>query len=175
LTCAAKIGWETRSKCRDMPSELGQLNKNRCQHQSGVHRRPHSFLPPSTLFTLRLPSASMKFSTPALLSFVSLPALASAHDLARHLQHKRQNSATPSPPAASSTTSYTTFPSISISLLSTNPTAIPTASIVAGAATQVTHAIDKPATPGSTPTYIPSAPALPNGKSFSSPKTGFHV
>jgi hypothetical protein len=118
----------------------------------------------------------MRFATPVLVSLASLPALVSAHDIlnnARHVEHARQ-AATPAAAAAAATTSaaaaaassttYSSFPPVSVSLQSTNPTAIPLSSIIAGAPTQATHAINKPATPGSAPTTIPSAPPVPNGE-----------
>jgi len=111
----------------------------------------------------------MRFATPALVSLASLPALARAHDIlvnARHVEHARQAATAPAvaapAAAASSTASFSSFPPVSVSLQSTNPTAIPLSSIIAGAPTQATHALDQPATPGATPTNIPGAPALPN-------------
>jgi len=49
-----------------------------------------------------------------------------------------------------------------VSLLSTNPTAIPLSSIIANAASQVTHPLPSTPVAGAQPTLIPSAPPLPN-------------
>jgi hypothetical protein len=50
----------------------------------------------------------------------------------------------------------------SVSLLSTNPTALPLSSIVAGAPSQVTHPLTSTPVAGTQPTVIPGAPPLPD-------------
>ncbi|KAF9452563.1 carbohydrate esterase family 4 protein [Macrolepiota fuliginosa MF-IS2] len=52
--------------------------------------------------------------------------------------------------------------SFSFSLLATNPTAVPLSNIVATALSATTRPLDSTAAPGSVPTFIPGAPALPN-------------
>lgn len=65
-----------------------------------------------------------------------------------------------SAPPATSTTTFT------FSLFSTNPTAVPLASIISNAPSQATQPLDTTYAPGATPTFLPSAPALPNGQRF---------
>ncbi|KAF9056679.1 hypothetical protein BJ165DRAFT_1435566 [Panaeolus papilionaceus] len=67
-----------------------------------------------------------------------------------------------SAPPPSGTASTPTTPTISVSLLATNPTAVPLASIVSTEPTSVTKPLDSTAVPGSTPTLIAGAPPLPN-------------
>ncbi|PPQ62783.1 hypothetical protein CVT24_000477 [Panaeolus cyanescens] len=73
----------------------------------------------------------------------------------------------PSPPVSGTATGTLgaptpSTPTISVSLLATNPTAIPLASIVSTEPSSVTKPLDSTAVPGSTPTLIPGAPPLPN-------------
>jgi hypothetical protein len=129
----------------------------------------------------------MKFSATAVLSVAALPALAAAHKGhldARHHHNARQVPAaaavsTPaasasaplsaSAPAASSPAASAAPSSASggigpsVSLLSTNPTALPLSSIVGGAPSQPTHPLPSSPVAGAQPTFIPAAPPLPNG------------
>ncbi|KAJ7169486.1 glycoside hydrolase/deacetylase [Mycena filopes] len=90
----------------------------------------------------------------AVLSLCLLHSLAST---AHNLDRRQASSAGPatSPPAAAPT-------SFSFTLASTNPTAIPLASIVSNAPTQVTHTLATTYAPGTTPTAVSGAPPLPN-------------
>ncbi|KAH9947942.1 glycoside hydrolase/deacetylase [Amylocystis lapponica] len=54
------------------------------------------------------------------------------------------------------------LPSLTFSLLSTNPTALPITAIASGMTTQATSPLSTTWTPGSLPTDIPGAPGLPN-------------
>lgn len=54
--------------------------------------------------------------------------------------------------------------SISVSLLATNPTAVPLSSIAATAVSATTRPLDNTPAAGSQPTFIPGAPGLPNGQ-----------
>jgi len=108
-----------------------------------------------------------------LTSIISAVALVAAHGddylHVRHL-HQRQAPSSPGPSSASSVTANgsvtaaptTTAPNITVSLLSTNPTAVPLASIVSNASSGATQPLASTAAPGSTPTFLPGAPALPN-------------
>ncbi|CCM01615.1 uncharacterized protein FIBRA_03676 [Fibroporia radiculosa] len=109
---------------------------------------------------------------PALLSLVALSPLISAHGphIAQHIA--RANPAASSPTTAHSslatsstnttTTANTTSVTLTFSLISTNPTAVPLSDIVSSASTQPTQALTTTWQPGSVPTFIPGAPALPN-------------
>ena len=68
------------------------------------------------------------------------------------------NSVNPSVTANTSST-----PSITVSLLSTNPTAVPLASIVSNQSSLPIPTISTTETPGPGPTNIPNAPPLPDG------------
>ena len=122
----------------------------------------------------------MKFLTTAILSVAALPALASAHK--NHLHARPRHDARQAPAlAAISTSASVAAPAASsaaasappasssggigpsVSLLATNPTAIPLSSIVAGAPSQATHALPSSPVAGAQPTLIPAAPPLPNG------------
>lgn len=107
----------------------------------------------------------MKFFATSCLAVTSLPLLVVANGgYERHAQLARQVAVAPSgapapavtPPPAPATTSY------SISLLSTNPTAVPLSDIVSTEATSATRPLDSTYTPGSIPTFLPGAPPLPN-------------
>ncbi|TBU47379.1 hypothetical protein BD309DRAFT_978310 [Dichomitus squalens] len=127
----------------------------------------------------------------ALVSAIALPALVSAHGV-RDLHHARQQAAAASSPAAASSSAApatsvagassvagagsaaaaTTAPgpsgavSLTFTLQSTNPSAIPLSQIVSGASSQPTVAATTTFASGTTPTYIPNAPALPNALSL---------
>lgn len=103
-------------------------------------------------------------------SVITLFAIGSV-DGARH--NPRQN---PSSSAAPSTTGSgappLSFPStlvpvssvsLTFSLLSTNPTAVPLSYIASGVSTQPTSAISTTYAAGSKPTSLPNAPPLPDG------------
>ncbi|KAJ7102287.1 hypothetical protein B0H15DRAFT_813999 [Mycena belliarum] len=64
--------------------------------------------------------------------------------------------------AASAGTGAPPPSSFSFTLATTNPTAIPLASIVSNAQTQATHALPTTFSPGATPTAVKGAPPLPN-------------
>ncbi|KZT74900.1 carbohydrate esterase family 4 protein [Daedalea quercina L-15889] len=68
--------------------------------------------------------------------------------------------------AVASGASSSGFGTITFTLASTNPTAIPYSSITYGAATQTTHAMSVTYTAGSKPTDIPNAPPIPNWASL---------
>lgn len=70
--------------------------------------------------------------------------------------------------ASGSTTAHPTLstPNITFTLASTNPTAAPLASIVSNEPSGPTQPLDSTAVPGSTPTFLPGAPALPNRTSY---------
>ncbi|KAF8807268.1 glycoside hydrolase/deacetylase [Phlegmacium glaucopus] len=119
-----------------------------------------------------------------LISVVTAVALVAAHGddylHARHL-HQRQapssssSSQSSAPPATVSATvppvtvngsataaPTSTTPIIAVSLLATNPTAVPLASIVSNEPSAATQPLASTAVPGSIPTFLPGAPALPN-------------
>ncbi|RPD81687.1 hypothetical protein L226DRAFT_496702 [Lentinus tigrinus ALCF2SS1-7] len=123
----------------------------------------------------------------ALVSAVALPALVSAHGL-RDLHHARQQadqaaaasgSSSAAAPATSSAAAGssvaagssaapgTTAPAaatgatLTFTLASTNPTALPLSDIASGASTQPTVAASTTYAAGSTPTFLSGAPALP--------------
>ncbi|KAF9015023.1 hypothetical protein BDQ17DRAFT_10551 [Cyathus striatus] len=110
------------------------------------------------------PAAAASASTPASVS--SAPASASVSAPA--------GSAVVSGSAASgvSALSSSAIPlpatTFTFSLQATNPTAVPLSDIVATAATSATLPLDSTAAPGSTPTYLPGAPPLPDGTYISS-------
>ncbi|EPQ61017.1 glycoside hydrolase/deacetylase [Gloeophyllum trabeum ATCC 11539] len=131
----------------------------------------------------------MKFSTSTVISAVVLPALVSAHDFqhnVRHAVHARQAassaaSAATSPAASSAAASgaassgalttgassaVSQAPTASFSLLSSNPNAVPLASINAAAPSQATVPLDTTYAAGATPTVLSSAPPLPNPSSI---------
>lgn len=56
-------------------------------------------------------------------------------------------------------------PSVTFTLLSTNPTAVPLSSIVANASSLPTSSLSSTVPPGTQPTFLPLAPPLPNGES----------
>ncbi|KAI0052911.1 carbohydrate esterase family 4 protein [Auriscalpium vulgare] len=119
----------------------------------------------------------MKTSAARLLLAASLPLLAAAnaHDARHH--HARQNvdaaasssvasasapAASASAPAASSTLLPTPTGTIPpVSLLATNPTAVPLTSIVVNAPSAATSQLPTAAAAGSVPSNIPSAPGIP--------------
>ncbi|KAF8168252.1 hypothetical protein B0H34DRAFT_645742 [Crassisporium funariophilum] len=125
----------------------------------------------------------MKFSKSPAVVVAALPLLIAAHggdSFARHARHLEVRQGSPSPPASGTTTtvagsgttvttisgtltvSTTPAPSFSFSLFATNPTAVPLASIVANETSSATRPLDSTAVPGTTPTFLPGAPALPN-------------
>ena len=88
-----------------------------------------------------------------------LPLLVSAC----HEHYKRMY---PRQVSASAAPSPSLPPTVSVSLLSQNPTAVPLASISAGQPTSATIALPTSYAPGSTPSAIPNAPPLPDSTSF---------
>ncbi|KIM85487.1 carbohydrate esterase family 4 protein [Piloderma croceum F 1598] len=125
----------------------------------------------------------MKFLTTVVLSVAALPALASAHKNRLRHHDARQapavaavstssTSALASAPAgsapAASSAAISASPALAsgigppVSILSTNPTAYPLSSIVAGAPSQPTHALPSTPVAGAQPTLIPGAPPLPD-------------
>lgn len=116
----------------------------------------------------------MKFSSPAFLAVV--PILVAAHadhlNARDHVLGARQvTSPSPSSLVASGSSGSagltatplvtTTLPSVS--LLATNPTAVPLSVIVSNQPSSATLPLATTAVPGTTPTNIANAPALPNG------------
>ena len=109
----------------------------------------------------------------ALVSAVALPALVSAH-APREAHHARQQAAaasgSSSAAAASSAAGATTAPaatssvSLTFTLASTNPSAVPLSQIVSGASSQPTVAATTTYATGASPSFIPNAPSLPNGQ-----------
>jgi len=128
---------------------------------------------------------TMKFAAAGILSVASLPILALAHannanpfhhHAARAGSSSAPSSAASSPPAssgappASSGAPGATSPAVpapsgplpSVSLLSTNPTALPLSAIVATAPTATTQALPTAAAAGSKPSQISNAPGIPD-------------
>ncbi|KAI0651555.1 hypothetical protein C8Q79DRAFT_1004839 [Trametes meyenii] len=119
----------------------------------------------------------MKFAVSAL----ALPALVSAHGL-RDVHHARQAPAAAAASAASSSVAAasapagsavtgapaaaSSAPSLTFTLASTNPSALPLSEIASGATTQPTVAASTTFASGTVPTYLPNAPALPNAASL---------
>ncbi|KAG6814013.1 hypothetical protein H0H92_003863 [Tricholoma furcatifolium] len=130
----------------------------------------------------------MKLSSASyLVSAASVPLLAAAHGEHFNIHHARQAAAavavsssvsasaaaTTVPTstvagaitsAAAATTPATTY---SFSLLTTNPTAVPLSDIVSNAPSSVTSPLAVTYAPGTTPTAIPGAPALPDSSLLS--------
>ncbi|PIL29657.1 hypothetical protein GSI_08294 [Ganoderma sinense ZZ0214-1] len=116
----------------------------------------------------------------ALVSAVALPALVSAH-APRDAHHARQqaaaaaasgsSSAAPASSAAGATTApaATSLTSVSLTftLASTNPSAVPLSQIVSGASSQPTVAATTTYATGASPSFIPNAPSLPNALALS--------
>ncbi|KAF8649844.1 hypothetical protein AX16_005607 [Volvariella volvacea WC 439] len=81
-----------------------------------------------------------------------------------------QSGATPAPSGTGSTSgtasgtgsATASTPTVSISLNSVNPTAVPLSEIVSGATSSPTRPLDFTAVIGTTPTFIPGAPQLPD-------------
>ncbi|KAH9050452.1 glycoside hydrolase/deacetylase [Lactarius hengduanensis] len=122
----------------------------------------------------------MKLTAVNVLSVASLPVIVLAHAHHPHPHYHRQvlaaspsSSSSSSPPSSSSgttisgTVSNTLLPTPtgstpSISLQSTNPTAVPLSNIVVNAPSAATSIMPSPAPPGTTPSNIPNAPGLPD-------------
>lgn len=120
----------------------------------------------------------------AVLGAVALPVAAvSAHNVQERHVFARQSQASSAPAAASSavatgsavvsgsaavsSASFSSLPVVSWSLPSINPTAISLSDIVAGTlTTQPQLGASTTFAPGTTPTVISSAPALPNCKFY---------
>ncbi|KAH8997494.1 glycoside hydrolase/deacetylase [Lactarius akahatsu] len=120
----------------------------------------------------------MKLTAVNVLSVASLPVIVLAH--ARHPNphnYRQVLAASPSSssplssssgtPASGTVVSTTLLPTPtgstpSISLQSTNPTAVPLSNIVVNAPSAATSIMPSPAPPGTTPSNIPKAPGLPN-------------
>ena len=117
----------------------------------------------------------------ALVSAVALPALVSAHGV-RDLHHVRQQApasssssvAAPAPssaaagssaPAATTAAPAATQATLTFTLASTNPSALPLSELASGATTQPTVAASTTYAAGSTPTFLSGAPALPSSES----------
>ncbi|KAI9444994.1 chitin deacetylase [Lactarius indigo] len=134
----------------------------------------------------------MKLTAVNVLSVASLPVIVLAHARHPHPHHHRQvlaaSPASSSPSSLSSLSSSLSSPSSSlasgtpisgtvlsntllptptgptpsISLQSTNPTAVPLSDIVVNAPSAATSIMPTPAPPGTTPSNIPDAPGLPD-------------
>ncbi|KAJ7356995.1 hypothetical protein DFH08DRAFT_850717 [Mycena albidolilacea] len=96
----------------------------------------------------------------AVLSSLATVAAVGAHNVGRQASSSAPASAPAGTSAGTAPASVQT--SFSFTLASTNPTAIPLASIVSNAASQATHALSSTFAPGTTPTAVSGAPALPN-------------
>ena len=101
----------------------------------------------------------------ALVSAVALPALVSAH-APREAHHARQQAAAASgsSSAAAASSAATSSVSLTFTLASTNPSAVPLSQIVSGASSQPTIAATTTYATGASPSFIPNAPSLPNGQ-----------
>ncbi|CDO70236.1 Carbohydrate Esterase Family 4 protein [Trametes cinnabarina] len=122
----------------------------------------------------------MKF---AAFSAIALPALVSAHGI-RDVHHARQapvaaaasagtsSAAAPASGTASAATGVATAPvasgagSLTFTLASTNPTAIPLTEIASGMSSAPTVPASTTFASGTTPTFLPNAPPLPNALSL---------
>ena len=143
-------------------------------NKSSFYKFPASFLPVA-------PTTMMKVLT-SVLTIVALPLLVLAHgddyiQARRHYARQASSSASshlgpttelstsdanPSNPVNRLVAASTMSPnSFSVSLFSTNPTAVPLASIVSNEPSMPTQALTTEA-PGVTPSYMPNAPPLPN-------------
>ncbi|KAI0757285.1 hypothetical protein C8Q80DRAFT_1093247 [Daedaleopsis nitida] len=107
----------------------------------------------------------MKFS---LASALVLPALVSANDV-REIHQARQapasasaSASAPATTAAGTTPAAASAVSLTFTLASTNPTALPLSEIASGASTQPTVAATTTFAGGTAPTFLSSAPALPD-------------
>lgn len=127
---------------------------------------PHGLAPPSSPTLFYFFTSAMKIYT-----YLALPVLVAAHNNRNH--HARQLVATTTTTTSSAGSSISAnvtsispaLSTVSFSLEATNPTAMPLASIVSGAASQPTQAISSTAVVGAIPTFIPGAPPLPNCES----------
>ncbi|KAH9911430.1 uncharacterized protein BXZ73DRAFT_57018 [Epithele typhae] len=102
----------------------------------------------------------------AVVPALALPAAVAAHAARDVHLHARQSAATGSSSAGSVTTPAAgalTTPSLTFTLLSTNPTAVPLTEIASGVSSFATVAATTTFAAGTTPTFLPNAPALPNG------------
>ena len=149
------------------------------------------FLYPASVFQLAARSVGLYFQQNmklALLSPLALSAVVAAHNVqldARHANFARQNNAAsasvaptasasvaPSGSAAASASAPaasapagTAPPQVSWSLASVNPSAVSLSFIVSGTlTTQPTLGASTTFAPGTTPTFLPDAPPLPNCK-----------
>ncbi|KAG9223107.1 carbohydrate esterase family 4 protein [Pleurotus ostreatus PC15] len=111
----------------------------------------------------------MKFATTTLLFAPLLVAAHSAHEdlrLARHAKIARQAptpaSAPPPSPPATTTPPVVAPPPPAVSLLSTNPTAVPLTQIVSGQPSPATVPLATTYTAGTVPSGLPEAPGLPS-------------
>ncbi|KAI0927537.1 hypothetical protein AcV5_008050 [Taiwanofungus camphoratus] len=141
----------TISACRSSPSSLAALN---------IATPPSPY---SVFFIL----AAMKFFV---FQAVTLPALVCAHGIHGARHHARQDASSASASGNGVLIPDTTTPptgtvSLTFSLASTNPTAVPLTYIASGVSTQPTIAISTTYAAGSKPTQIPNAPPLPNALS----------
>lgn len=111
----------------------------------------------------------------SVLTIVALPLLVVAHgDQARHYARQASSAGSLSGPTSASsgtlpsssngqvTASTISTPNVTVSLLSMNPTAVPLASIVSNEPSEPTQALTTTEVPGATPSYMPSAPPLPD-------------
>lgn len=127
-------------------------------------RRSTSHAPPSP-YSVFFILAAMKFFV---FQAVTLPALVCAHGIYGARHHARQDASSVSASGNGVLIPDTTTPptgtvSLTFSLASTNPTAVPLTYIASGVSTQPTIAISTTYAAGSKPTQIPNAPPLPNG------------
>ncbi|PCH33355.1 carbohydrate esterase family 4 protein [Wolfiporia cocos MD-104 SS10] len=99
----------------------------------------------------------------ALATAVTLPALASAHGVHGVQHHARASDIADAVASATAAVASgaSALPSLTFSLASVNPTALPLSSIVATAPTQATIALSSTYVAGSKPTNIPGAPGMP--------------
>ncbi|KAF7340000.1 Chitin deacetylase [Mycena venus] len=97
---------------------------------------------------------------PAVLSSLATVAVVGAHNIGP-LYPRQGSSGAPAGTSAGSAAAATPT-SFSFSLASTNPTAIPLGNILSNAPSQPTHALPSTFAPGTTPTAVSGAPALPN-------------
>lgn len=114
---------------------------------------------------------AMKFATTTLLFAPLLVAAHSAHEdlrLARHAKIARQAptpaSAPPPSPPATTPPPVVAPPPPAVSLLSTNPTAVPLTQIVSGQPPPATVPLATTYTAGTVPSGLPEAPGIPSRK-----------
>ena len=129
---------------------------------------PHAFALSILLSLLLLFLISSLLSPHTMkLSVALAPAVVALHlPLLVSACHEHYKRMYPRQVSASAAPSPSLPPTVSVSLLSQNPTAVPLASISAGQPTSATIALPTSYAPGSTPSAIPNAPPLPDSTSF---------